>query len=202
MWVKPKNFVSKCTSFVTDMKLLQIMPHILKHVIQQALAVFHETPHFFQTLYLYFLTFSREISISINWLDHLSVVSLSQNTFGVFLVGQGDRFCVLLPLITFRNRHNSFHLLIEFYCICHIPSTIQEKCRLRWHVRLRDRRLPPRLNRIFPILTLFSEFFRLLCYYAVWGGLKPTFRDYLSVRSLKVKLWTAWPLNIGPIGSP
>ena len=34
-------------------------------------------------------------------------------------------------------------------------------------------------------------------------GFKPTFRDYLSVPSSRVKVssWTAWPLKMGPIGS-
>ena len=31
-----------------------------------------------------------------------------------------------------------------------------------------------------------TEFFRVLCYYSAWGGLKPTFRDYLSVPSWRV----------------
>ena len=37
------------------------------------------------------------------------------------------------------------------------------------------------------------------------GDLKPTFRDYLSVPSSRVKLsssWTAWTLKMGTIGSP
>ena len=39
--------------------------------------------------------------------------------------------------------------------------------------------------------------FLSLCYYAAWGGLKPTFRDYLSVPSSRVKMskecpWTSW----------
>ena len=39
-----------------------------------------------------------------------------------------------------------------------------------------------------------TEFIRLLGYYEAYGGLKPMFRDYLSVPFL-------WPLKMGPIGS-
>ena len=33
-----------------------------------------------------------------------------------------------------------------------------------------------------------TEFFRRLGYYTAWSGLKPTFRDYLSIQSLRVKM--------------
>jgi hypothetical protein len=32
------------------------------------------------------------------------------------------------------------------------------------------------------------EFFRFLCYYAMWGSFKATFRDYVSVPSSRVKI--------------
>jgi hypothetical protein len=49
-----------------------------------------------------------------------------------------------------------------------------------------------------------TEFFRLLGYYAEWGGLKQTFRDYLSVLPSRVKLllWQfdlwRWYLYVAP----
>ena len=43
------------------------------------------------------------------------------------------------------------------------------------------------------------ELFRVLGYYATWGCLKPTFREYLWVPTSRVKLW---PLKIRRIGSP
>ena len=42
------------------------------------------------------------------------------------------------------------------------------------------------------------EFFHLLVYYAVYGSLIPTFRDYLLILSS----WTAWALKMGLISSP
>jgi hypothetical protein len=44
------------------------------------------------------------------------------------------------------------------------------------------------------------EFFRLLRYCAAWGGLKPTFQDYLSVTSSRVKEHLD-PWKMGPSGS-
>ena len=37
-------------------------------------------------------------------------------------------------------------------------------------------------------VTAYVEFFFVLGYYAAWSGLKPTFRLYLSVSFLRVKL--------------
>ena len=67
----------------------------------------------------------------------------------------------------------------------------------------------PRLITVFETMqhrelrSGWTEFSCLLGYYAAWSGFKPTFRDYLSVPSSRVKVssWTAWPLKMGPIGS-
>ena len=47
------------------------------------------------------------------------------------------------------------------------------------------------------------EFFRHLGHYAPWGGLKPTFREYLSahIKGSRRPCWTFWPLNMGPVCS-
>jgi hypothetical protein len=37
-------------------------------------------------------------------------------------------------------------------------------------------------------IVRFIKFFRLLGYYSVWDGLEPTFRNYISIPSSKVKL--------------
>jgi hypothetical protein len=36
-------------------------------------------------------------------------------------------------------------------------------------------------------MQFIRDFFRLLVYYAALGGLKPTFRDYILVPSLRIK---------------
>jgi hypothetical protein len=48
---------------------------------------------------------------------------------------------------------------------------------------------PMHRHAAYKVLTpmLIPEFFRLLGYYAAWGGFKPTFRDYLSAPSSRVK---------------
>jgi hypothetical protein len=48
--------------------------------------------------------------------------------------------------------------------------------------------------------STFPEFFGLLGYYTVSGGLKPMFWDYLSVSSSRVKLVDYHPLELLAIG--
>ena len=49
-----------------------------------------------------------------------------------------------------------------------------------------------------------TEFVRLLGYYTAWGGLKRTFRDYLSVlfSTVNVSTWILWLFKMGKISSP
>ena len=52
------------------------------------------------------------------------------------------------------------------------------------------------------LLSLLKQkFFRLLAYWSPWGGLKPMFRNYISVQFSRSTLQEAWPLKMGQIGS-
>jgi hypothetical protein len=44
------------------------------------------------------------------------------------------------------------------------------------------------LSEILGFRRGWTEFFHFLGYYAAWDGFKPTFRDYLSVPSSRVKM--------------
>ena len=47
---------------------------------------------------------------------------------------------------------------------------------------------PPSRCEVVGFRRGWTEFFRLLGYHAAWDGLKPTFRDYLSVQFSNVKM--------------